>query len=99
MAQPLSGRLRTSLRFLPPPLPAAPSASLTSRFPLRGRRRAYHVSPICRGGEGRSYPPVVRHLRREIDEPSNLTTCRFGPSVSASFACSHSRRLSLLHWS
>src|SRR3954454_1862369 len=66
---------------------------------LAGRRRVYHVSPICRGGEGRSYSPVVRHLRREIDEPSNLTTCRFGPSVSASFACSHSRRLALLHGS
>src|SRR6516162_6574965 len=33
--------------------------------------------------DGRSYPPVVHHLRREIDESPNLTTCRFGPSVSA----------------
>src|SRR4051794_4671964 len=59
---------------------------------LAGRRRAYPVSPRCRGGEGRSYPPVVRHLRRAIDEPSNRTTCRLGPSVSAPFACWHSRR-------
>ena len=47
--------------------------------------------------EGCSSPPVVRHLRRGIDEPPSLTTCRFGPSVIASSACSNSRRLSLLH--
>src|SRR5271157_1089449 len=47
--------------------------------------------------EGRSSPPVVRHLRRGTDEPPSLTTCRFGPSVIASSACSNSRRLSLLH--
>src|SRR5436305_673713 len=90
----------TDRRSLPPSSSTRrPIGSSCESLSLAGGRRAYHVSPICRGGEGRSYPPVVRHLRRGIDEPSNLTTCRFGPSVSASFACSHSRRLSLLHGS
>src|SRR5262249_36827997 len=42
---------------------------------LAGRRRAYHVPPMCLGGEGRSSSPVVRHLRRGNCEPPNLTTC------------------------
>ena len=33
---PLSGPFQTGIRFLPRPLPAAPWASLTSRFPLWG---------------------------------------------------------------
>src|SRR5262245_24948162 len=33
MSQPLSGPLQTGLRFLPDPLPAAPSAHLTTRLP------------------------------------------------------------------
>ena len=39
------------------------------------------------GWEGRSSSPVVRHLRRGNCEPRNLTTCLFGSSVVASFAC------------
>jgi hypothetical protein len=35
MSQPLSDPLQTGIRFLPPPLPAAPSAHLTTRFPSR----------------------------------------------------------------
>ena len=35
MLQPLSGPLQVGLRFLPDPLPAAPSAHLTTRFPQR----------------------------------------------------------------
>jgi len=35
MLQSLSGRLQTGVRFLPDPLPAAPSACLAAHFPLR----------------------------------------------------------------
>src|SRR5260370_42478161 len=42
-AQPLSAPLQDGLRMLPPPLPAAPSASLASRFPS---------SLPCRGDDG-----------------------------------------------
>ena len=86
MSQPLSGPLQAGLRFLPRPLPAAPWAPLASRLPVRGGQRAYHVPPMCRGGEGRRFSPVVQHLRRGRYEPPDLTTCRFGPSVSASSA-------------
>jgi len=44
MSQPLSGPLQAGLCFLPLPLPAAPSAHLTMRFPLTGGLRAYHVA-------------------------------------------------------
>src|SRR5262249_61148569 len=86
VAHPLPGRLGAGFRFFPRPFPAAPWAPLASRCPLRGGRRAYHVPPMCLGGEGRSSSPVVRHLRRWSSEPPDLTTCRFGPSVSASCA-------------
>jgi hypothetical protein len=84
---PLSDRLAAGIRFLPRPLPAAPWTPLASRLPVRGGQRAYHVPPMCRGGEGRRFSPVVRHLRRGRYEPPDLTTCRFGPSVSASSSC------------
>jgi hypothetical protein len=35
LSQPLSGPLQVGFRFLPRPLPAAPSAPLTECFPLR----------------------------------------------------------------
>jgi hypothetical protein len=38
-AQPLSGPLQAGVRLLPPPLPAASSASLTGRFPVLGSVR------------------------------------------------------------
>ena len=41
---------------------------------LVGRRRAYHSSADVSEWEGRSSSPVVRHLRRGICEPPNLTT-------------------------
>src|SRR6516165_12273827 len=90
---PLSGRVispggSTLIRSITDRLSLPPS-SFTRRpvsssyesLSLAGGRRAYHVSSICPGWEGRSSSPVVRHLRRGIDEPPDLTTCRFGPSV------------------
>ena len=40
------------------------------------------------GREGRSFPPVVQHLRQGNLKPRNLTTYHFGPSLTASLACS-----------
>jgi len=55
-AQPLSAPLQHGIRFLPPPLPAAPSAHLAGCFPStpldvgQGRQQAYHVPPIYPSG-------------------------------------------------
>ena len=68
MAQPLSDRLRTSLRFLPPPLPAAPSIRLTAHLPSR---EGDGLTTLHRGnlhGLGPASTPVARHLRRGSSE-------------------------------
>jgi len=44
-AQPVSQPLQPGLRFLPPPLPAVPSAHLTARFP-EGRRTGLPCSAL-----------------------------------------------------
>ncbi len=76
MSQPLSGRLPAGLRFLPPPSPAALSARLTARFPVREDDGLTTFRRWNRpGGLGRVSSPVVRHLRRRSSEPPNLTTC------------------------
>ena len=90
VAQPLSGRLPTGLRLFPPPLPAVLSGHLTTSLAVR--RQQHNGLTTFRkwntlGGLGRVSPPVVRHLRRRSSEPPNLTTCLFGPSLSASLAC------------
>ena len=48
-----------------------PCGSLT----LAGRLRAYHVPSLSPCGLGRAFSPVVRHLRRETTQFSDLTTC------------------------
>jgi hypothetical protein len=48
---------------------------------LLGRRRAYHVPPMCPDGLGRISPPVVPHLRRLSSEQPNLTTCLLAPAA------------------
>jgi len=63
------------------------------------RRRAYHVPPLSPCGLGRASSPVVPQLRRRSSEPPDLTTCLFGPSVSASYACPWLRRFTALHLS
>jgi len=87
MSQPLSAPLQSGIRFLPPPLPAAPTAHLAVRFPEKppGRQRAYHVPPMYQSGLGRVSTPVIEHLRGRSSEPPNLTTYRFGPGLSASY--------------
>src|SRR5438552_3377131 len=52
-----------------------------------GRLRAYHVPSLLPCGLGRAYSPVVQHLRQVTRKHLVLTTCRFGPSGSASCAC------------
>jgi len=44
-------------------------------------------------GLGSVSAPVGRHLRQGSSEPLDLPTCRFGPSVSAAYACSLWRRV------
>jgi hypothetical protein len=61
---------RNGIRFLHPPIPAAPSARLAARFPskrdnlTKGGLRAYHVSCECQSGLGLASPPVAQRLRR-----------------------------------
>ena len=96
MAQPLSGRLQTSLRFLPPPLPAAPSASLTSRFPLRGDDGLTTFRRCARVGRSQLFAGGASSAPRDCGDrgPDHRP---FGSSVSASCACCQLRRLTLLH--
>ena len=60
LAQPLSGPLQASLRFLRNPKPAALAARLTARFPHGGGRWVFHVPrtyPV--DGLGPDFPPVT----------------------------------------
>jgi hypothetical protein len=64
MSQPLSGPLRAGLRFLPGPLPAAPSTHLTAGLPSReddGLTTLHRRNPR---GLVPASTPVARHLRR-----------------------------------
>ena len=78
LAQPLSGPLQAGVGLLPPPLPAAPRARLAARFPgrpsCRGGDGLTTFRHCSKGGEGRSTPPVGRHLRRGKMEPPDLPT-------------------------
>ena len=58
-----------------------------------GARRAYHVPSVYPRGEGLISTPGVHHLRPVRLEHRFLTPYLFGPSVTASSACSNSRRL------
>src|SRR3954468_9062581 len=92
-AQLLSGPLQAGLRFLPRPLPAAPSAHLTVGLPSReddGLTTLHRRNPR---GLGPAFTPVALHLRRGTLQPPDLATYRFGPSLSAPWACLCLRRL------
>ena len=72
--QPLSGPLQAGLRFLPRPLPAAPSARLAARLPSR---EDYGLTTLHRRnprGLGPASTPVARHLRRMSLEHPDLAT-------------------------
>jgi hypothetical protein len=107
MSQPLSGLLQVGIRFLPPPLPAAPSVGLAACLSQGGRLRAYHVPPTQPSGLGRASGPVARRLRPGNAEPRHLATYPFGSSLSAAsgpgtkgphLACRTSRPLEHFTW-
>jgi hypothetical protein len=60
--------------------------------PERSRRETTgltrSVDVILVRGLGSASAPVGQHLRQESSEPLDLPTCRFGPGVSAVYACS-----------
>jgi hypothetical protein len=98
MSQPLSGPLQAGLRFLPRPLPAAPSAHLAAGLPSReddGLTTLHRRNPR---GLGPAFTPVALHLRRGTLQPPDLATYRFGPSLSAPLACLCLRRLRRFTW-
>src|SRR6516164_2278023 len=98
MSQPLSGPLRAGLRFLPRPLPAAPSAHLTAGLPARegdGLTTLHRRNPR---GLGPAFTPVAHHLRRMSLQHPDLATYRFGPSLSAPLARLCLRRLRRFTW-
>jgi hypothetical protein len=79
-AQPLSAPLQHGICFLPPPLPAAPSARLAVRFPSTplaygaGRTTGLPRSADVPQWKGRICTPVARHLRRRSSGPADLAT-------------------------
>src|SRR3954465_869186 len=97
-AQLLSGPLQAGLRFLPRPLPAAPSARLTAGLPSReddGLTTLHRRNPR---GLGPALTPVALHLRRMTLQHPGLATYHFGPSLSAPLACLCLRRLRRFTW-
>src|SRR4051794_25898401 len=97
-AQLLSGPLQAGIRFLPRPLPAAPSAHLTVGLPSReddGLTTLHRRNPR---GLGPALTPVALHLRRGTLQPPDLATYRFGPSLSAPLARLCLRRLRRFTW-
>jgi hypothetical protein len=90
--------LRAGLRFLPRPLPAAPSARLAAGLPSRegdGLTTLHRENPR---GLGPALTPVARHLRRMSLQHPDLATYRFGPSLSAPLARLCLRRLRRFTW-
>jgi len=98
ISQPLSGPLQTGFRFLPRPLPAAPSARLAASLPSReddGLTTLHRKNPR---GLGPALTPVALHLRRMTLQHPDLATYHFGPSLSAPLACLCLRRLQRFTW-
>jgi hypothetical protein len=84
--EPVSTPLQGSIRVLHHPIPASPSAHLTAAYlPLTGENRAYHVPQSVSGRVEAAFSPVVQQLCTVIGEHRILSTCPFGPSLSASF--------------
>src|SRR5512138_1008461 len=76
MSQPLSDPLQAGLRFLPRPLPAAPSAHLAAGLPSReddGLTTSHRRNPR---GLGPALTPVALRLRRGTSQPPDLATYR-----------------------
>jgi hypothetical protein len=74
MSQPLSGPLQAGIRFLPRPLPAAPSVRLAAGLPSRegdGLTTLHRRNPR---GLGPASTPVAQHLRRMSLKHPDLAT-------------------------
>ena len=86
--KPLSLLLPEGIGFLHHPIPAFPSTGLTARFPLREKYglTTFRMSAALEG-LGPASTPVAQRLRWMNREHPCLTTCRFGPSLSAPLAC------------
>ena len=82
----LSAPLQGGIRILHHPIPASPSAHLTAAYlPLAGENRAYHVPQSILERVGAAFSPAEHQLCTVIGEHRILSTCPFGPSLSASF--------------
>jgi hypothetical protein len=101
ISQPLSGPLQTGFRFLPRPLPAAPSARLAAGLPSReddGLTTLHRRNPR---GLGPALTPVALHLRRMTLQHPDLATyhlvqaCQHLWLVSVYDACSGSPGLAI----
>src|SRR3954469_25857641 len=97
-AQLLSDPLRAGLRFLPRPLPAAPSARLAAGLPSREDDELTTLHRRNPRGLGPALTPVAHHLRRMSLQHPDLATYRFGPSLSAPLARLCLRRLRRFTW-
>ena len=98
ISQPLSGPLQTGFRFLPRPLPAAPSACLAASLPSREDDGLTTLQRKNPRGLGPALTPVALHLRRMSLQHPDLATYRFGPSLSAPLARLCLRRLRRFTW-
>ena len=87
MSQPLSDPLQAGLRFLPRPLPAAPSARLAAGLPSREDDGLNTLHRENRRGLGPASTPVARHLSPDELGASGPGHVPFGPSLSAPLAC------------
>jgi hypothetical protein len=78
LAQLLSTPLQDGLRLLPRPLPAPPSARLTTRFPFREGYGLTTFRTRTMDEVGSACSPVARHLREVMQEHLHLATSLLG---------------------
>lgn len=93
MFQLVSGPLQSGIRFLQPPLPTPPTASLAVDLPMRAAEWAYPVPLSQQDGEGFLSTPAILWsacVHHRLDAPDRLA---FALSLSASLAGLYSRRL------
>ena len=98
MSQPLSGPLQAGLRFLPRPLPAAPSARLAAGLPSReddGLTTLHRRNPR---GLGPAFTPVARSSAPDEFAASGPGHVPFWSKPISTFGLSLLRRLRRFTW-